>query len=86
MSFSDFGTSFDYVVVERGTAGLTVSSRLTEDQSIRVLVIEAGPDNCNDPLVLTPGLVGAQFGNDKYDWNLFSVPRVSCLNSFYYFS
>jgi choline dehydrogenase-like flavoprotein len=76
MWLPDFSTPFDYIVVGGGTAGLTVASRLTEDQDTRVLVIEAGPDNTSDPLVLTPGLVGAQYGNEKYDWNFFSVPQV----------
>jgi choline dehydrogenase-like flavoprotein len=34
--------TFDYVVIGGGTAGLAVASRLTEDPSIRVVVIEAG--------------------------------------------
>ncbi|KAI0032423.1 glucose oxidase [Vararia minispora EC-137] len=43
--------TFDYIVVGGGTAGLTVASRLSEDVGVRVLVIEAGPDNRTDPLI-----------------------------------
>lgn len=69
-------TKFDYIVVGGGTAGLTVASRLTEDPTISVLVLEAGPDNSGDPLVLTPGLVAAQYGRKEYDWNFTSTPQV----------
>jgi choline dehydrogenase-like flavoprotein len=68
---------FDYIIIGGGTAGLTVASRLTEDAHIRVLIIEAGPDHSNDPLVRTPGLVVAQYGKEEYDWNFLSVPQVS---------
>ena len=36
------GQIFDYVVVGGGTAGLTIASRLAEDASLSVAVIEAG--------------------------------------------
>jgi hypothetical protein len=35
-------TTFDYVIVGGGTAGLTLAARLTEDSRIRVAVIEYG--------------------------------------------
>lgn len=36
------GLSFDYVVVGAGPGGLTVASRLSEDPSVSVAVVEAG--------------------------------------------
>jgi choline dehydrogenase len=68
--------TFDYIVIGGGTAGLTVASRLSEDPDIHVLVVEAGSDHKDDPLVLTPGLGPSMFGKEEYDWNFQSAPQV----------
>lgn len=77
MSATDIDSSFDYIIVGGGTAGLVLASRLSEDADIRVLVVEAGADRGADPMILTPGLVAAVYGNDDYDWNFRSTPQVS---------
>ncbi|KAG6812407.1 hypothetical protein H0H92_002983 [Tricholoma furcatifolium] len=58
--------TFSYVVVGGGTAGLTVASRLAEDLSTTILVIEAGPNAQNDTLVNDPGQSSP--AAVKYDW------------------
>lgn len=71
------GDTYEYIVVGGGTAGLVVASRLSENPEVSVLVIEAGGDKSNDPFVQTPGLIGAMYGKEEYDWNFSSVPQVS---------
>lgn len=45
---------FDYIVVGAGSAGCIVASRLTEDPSTRVLLVEAGGSDHN-PIIAMPG-------------------------------
>lgn len=48
------GQTFDYVIVGGGTAGLTVASRLSENSSATVAVIEAGNSGEGDITLTTP--------------------------------
>lgn len=62
-------------VIGGGPAGLTVANRLTEDPTINVLVLEAGPAAHGQPEVEIPGLIGDDIGS-IYDWNLSTVPQI----------
>lgn len=50
---------FDYIIVGAGSAGCVLASRLGEDRSARILVLEAGGSDCS-PVIkisLTWGLI-----------------------------
>lgn len=74
------GDTFDYVVAGGGTAGAVVAARLSEDPSIRVCVLEAGPSDVGDEAVLAlrhwPRLL-----NSGYDFD-YGIEPQSRGNSF----
>lgn len=81
--------TFDYVVVGGGTAGLTIATRLAENRSLSVAVVEAGGfyeiDNGN--LSIVPGQAVWFSGSDPknfqplVDWGFSTVPQAVCLDS-----
>ncbi|KAI9737412.1 MAG: hypothetical protein M1834_009566 [Cirrosporium novae-zelandiae] len=67
--------TFDIIIVGGGTSGLVVASRLTEDPSLNVLVVEAGANRLDDPRVITPGLCATTYFDPDYDWCHMSIPQ-----------
>jgi len=65
---------FDYVIVGAGSAGCVLANRLTEDPSIRVLLLEAGHEDSHDGIEI-PALFGSLFGSDL-DWNYQLEPQT----------
>jgi 4-pyridoxate dehydrogenase len=59
--------TFDYVIVGAGSAGCVLAARLSADQAVRVLLIEAGGWDWH-PLVRVPLGVGRIWGFDRFDW------------------
>lgn len=66
-------SSYDYIVVGAGSAGAVVASRLSEDPSVQVLLIEAG--GAKKPMsVKVPAAFPTQFKTDL-DWEYYTEPE-----------
>ncbi|KAF8988178.1 alcohol oxidase [Cyathus striatus] len=74
------GKSYDYVVIGGGTGGLTVASRLAEDKTVTVAVLEAGPNAENLPEVYVPGLIGTGLARTTLNWAYRTVPQTNLNN------
>ena len=66
---------YDYVVVGGGTAGLIVGCRLSEDDEVKVIVLEAGDSHLTDPRINTPAGWSAVLGSEV-DWNFKTSAQV----------
>jgi choline dehydrogenase-like flavoprotein len=67
---------YDFVVVGGGTAGLVMAARLSENLNITVGVLEAGPTNIGNQMILMPAMYTKSIGDPKYDWLHKTVPQV----------
>jgi choline dehydrogenase len=65
---------FDYVVVGAGTAGCVLASRLSEDRSTRVALVEAGPMDWH-PFIHVPAMVGAAISLPSLNWRFMTTPQ-----------
>ena len=62
------GEAFDYVIVGGGLTGIVAATRLSEESSKRVLLVEAGGDTRGDDKITTLRAYSQAFGDDRYDW------------------
>ena len=66
-------TSADYIVVGAGSAGCVLANRLSEDPSVRVLLLEAGGKD-RSPSIKIPAAFAKQF-HTKLDWDFATDPE-----------
>jgi choline dehydrogenase len=65
---------FDYIIIGAGTAGCALAARLTEDPTVQVLLMEAGPAD-RDRLIRTP-LTFPRLFQTPLDWNYWTEPQA----------
>ncbi len=71
---TEFDREFDYVIIGAGTAGCVLASRLSEDSSNRVCLIEAGGSE-RHPFIAIPAAVGCAIMSRKFGWGFSTVPQ-----------
>ncbi|OJT02449.1 hypothetical protein TRAPUB_7016 [Trametes pubescens] len=65
---------YDVVIIGGGTAGCALAARLTEDSSIRVLLLEAGKSSLDELFATVPISYGQMF-HTALDWDLWTTPQ-----------
>jgi choline dehydrogenase len=70
---------YDYIIIGAGSAGCTLAARLSEDASVKVLVLEAGkPDN--HMLLRMPAGFASLGEKSPFNWRFETEPQKHCDN------
>jgi len=66
--------AFDYVIVGAGSAGATLAARLSEDPTVSVCLLEAGPKDTHPAISVPLGLIWLS-KNARRNWLFSSTPQ-----------
>jgi len=76
MSVVSPARSYDYIIVGAGSSGCALAHHLTEDDGVRLLLLEAGGWD-RDPWLKIPLAWGRILQRRMYDWMYFAEPEAS---------
>jgi choline dehydrogenase len=65
---------FDYIIIGAGSAGCVMANRLTEDDGVRAVVVEAGPQD-RSIFIHMPSAFAYPLAGTKYNWHYESEPE-----------
>ena len=66
---------FDYIIIGAGSAGCVLANRLTEDENVRVLLLETGGSD-KSIFIQMPTALSIPMNTKKYNWQFESEPEL----------
>ena len=66
--------AYDFVIVGAGSAGCVLANRLGADPDVRVLLLEAGPEDRSWTIDM-PAAMGTVVGGTRFNWSYLSDPE-----------
>src|SRR4051812_45484067 len=67
---------YDYIVVGAGSAGCVLAARLSEDENVNVLLIEAGPPDTLENIHIPLGVTA--LSRSAVDWDMWTGHEPHC--------
>ncbi|KAI0783981.1 GMC oxidoreductase [Irpex lacteus] len=70
---------YDVIIIGGGTAGCVIASRLSENPSVKVLLLEAGQSGKDNPNTAIPCAYN-KYWNSEHEWGMFTEPQTHATN------